>query len=64
LGQLEKLGYSGRSLQRYRTIWQRLIAFSHQEDLGDTFSEDLAVRFVDAYRIGADETPAHRCSCY
>jgi integrase len=56
LDQLEKLDYSRRSLRRYRTIWQRLIAFAHQEALGDTFSEDLAVRFVEAYRIGADET--------
>ena len=56
LGQLEKLGYSGRSLRRYRTIWQRLIAFTHQGDLGDVFSEDLAVRFVEAYRIRADDT--------
>ena len=55
LDQLEKLGYSRRSLRRYRTIWQRLIAFSHQRDLGDTFSEDLAVRFMDAYRLRADE---------
>ena len=34
LDQLEKLGYSRRSLRRYRTIWQRLIAFSHQEGPG------------------------------
>ncbi len=56
LGQLEKLGYSRRSLRRYQTIWQRLIAFAHQGDLGEAFSEDLAVRCVDAYRIRADET--------
>ena len=55
LDQLEKLGYSRRSQRRYRTIWQRLIAFSHQRDLGDTFSEDLAMRFMDAYRLRADE---------
>ena len=50
------LGYSRRSLRRYRTIWQRLIAFAHQEALGDTFSEDLAVRFLEVYRLRADET--------
>jgi site-specific recombinase XerD len=56
LVQLQKLGYSRRSLRRYRTIWQYLIAFSHQRDLGDTFSENLAVRFVDVYQIRDDET--------
>jgi len=56
LGQLEELGYSRRSLRRYRTIWRHLIAFAHQEALGDMFSEDLAVRFVEAYRLRADET--------
>ena len=56
LDRLENLGYSRRSLRRYRTIWQHLIAFSHQRDRGDPFSEDLAVRFVDAYRIHADES--------
>jgi len=55
LDQLEKLGYGRRSMRRYRTVWQRLIEFAQQSDLGDTFSEELAVRFVDAYRIGADE---------
>ena len=56
LGQLEKLRYSRRSLRRYRTIWRHLIEFSHQRELGDEFSEDLAARFVDAYRIRDDET--------
>jgi integrase len=55
LAQLEKLGYSRRSQRRYRTIWRHLIAFADQEALGDTFSEDLAVRFVEAYRLRADE---------
>jgi hypothetical protein len=56
LDQLQKLGYSRRSLRRYRTIWQRLIAFTHQKALGSAFSEDVAVRFVEAYRVRADET--------
>jgi site-specific recombinase XerD len=56
LDQLQKLGYSRRSLRRYRTIWERLIAFAHQEGLGDKFTDDLAVRFVEAYRVRADET--------
>jgi len=56
LGQVEKLGYSRRSQRRYRTIWRHLIAFADQEALGGTLSEDLAVRFVEAYRLRADET--------
>ncbi len=56
LGQLEKLGYSSRSLRRYHTIWRHLIAFAQQEALGGTFSEDLAGRFVDAYRLCVGET--------
>jgi hypothetical protein len=51
LEQLKKLGYSARSLRRYRTIWQHLIAFSQQKDLGDTFTENLAGHFIDAYGI-------------
>ena len=59
LGQLEKLRYSRRSLRRYRTIWQHLIAFSVQENLGNEYSEELGARFVDAYRIrdGEDIKP-------
>ncbi|MEA2080795.1 MAG: hypothetical protein U9P00_13265 [Pseudomonadota bacterium] len=55
LKQLEKLGYSRRSLRRYRTIWQHLIALSRQQNFGDAYSDDLAVRFVDAYRIREGE---------
>lgn len=51
LVQLEKLGYSRRSLRRYRTIWGHLITFSVRENLGNEYTEDLAARFVDAYRI-------------
>ena len=51
LSHLEKLGYSRRSLRRYRTIWQHLIAFSRQNHLGDQYSEELAARFVDIYRV-------------
>ena len=45
MGQLEQLGYSRRSLRRYRTILEHLTEFSRRERLGDTFSEDLAARF-------------------
>ena len=51
LSQLEKLRYSRRSLRRYRTIWQHLVAFSREMNLGGEYSEDLAARFSDAYRM-------------
>jgi site-specific recombinase XerD len=55
LHQLEQLGYSRRSLNRYRTVWRHLTEFARQHTLGETFSETLAARFVDAYRIRAGE---------
>lgn len=49
--ELEKLRYSRRSLRRYRTIWRHLVAFSRQMKLRREYSEDLAARFSDAYRM-------------
>jgi site-specific recombinase XerD len=58
LGELERLGYCRRSRNRYRAVWQHLIEYSGRNKLGDKFSGDLAVRFVEAHRDGADmETP-------
>ncbi len=51
LVELEKLGYSRRSLRRYRIIWQHLIDFSVQENLSDEYTENLGVRFIEAYQI-------------
>ena len=51
LTELRKLRYSRRSLRRYRTVWLSLAAFSRQTNLGGEYSEDLAARFCDAYRI-------------
>ena len=55
LGELEQLGYSRRSRNRYRAIWEHLIEFSRQKKLGDEFSGDLAARFVEEYRVGDEE---------
>jgi site-specific recombinase XerD len=60
LGHLEKLGYSRRSLRRYRTIWNQLIAFSREHDLGEHYSSKLAERFVEAVRP-PDGLPLDRC---
>ena len=43
LGEIERLGYSRRSRNRYRAIWEHLIEFSDRNELGDEFSGDLAV---------------------
>ena len=48
---LERLGYSRRSLRRYRTVWNRLVVFARENDLGDCYSPELAERFVDVWRL-------------
>ena len=55
LGEVERLGYSRRSRNRYRTTWEHLIEFSCQKGLGDQFSSELAVRFLEEYRLTGDE---------
>jgi hypothetical protein len=55
LGELKQVGYSRRSWDRYRAIWQHLVEFAHQQQLGDEFSAPLAARFVEAYRTGEVE---------
>src|SRR5262245_13354491 len=58
LGELDRLGYSRRSRNRYLAVWQQLIEFCDRNKLGAEFSGDLAVRFLDEHRGGADmETP-------
>ena len=51
LAEIERLGYSKRSRHRYRAIWQQLIEFSRQKELGDHFSADLAARFLQEYSV-------------
>jgi len=49
--EIERLGYSRRSRNRYRAIWKHLIEFSRQKNLGNKFSADLAARFLEEYRV-------------
>jgi hypothetical protein len=51
LGELERLRYSRRSLQRYWTVWRHLVALSHEMSLGDEYSNDLAAQFCNAYQM-------------
>jgi len=55
LGEIERLGYSRRSRNRYRAIWEHLVEFSDRRELGDEFSGDLAVRFLEKYRVADEE---------
>ena len=48
LRELERLGYSKRSLRRYRTIWKHLLAFAQHHGFEDRYSQELAARFIDA----------------
>jgi integrase len=59
LGELERLGYSRRSRNRYRAVWQHLIEYCDRNKLGDEFSGDLAVRFLEEHRVDEYmETPS------
>ena len=55
-GEIERLGYSRRSRGRYRAIWEYLIEFSHQNELGDEFSVDLAARFLQEYGVRDEQS--------
>lgn len=61
LDRLKQIGCSKRSLRRYQTIWEHLIEFSHQKQLGDEYSENLATRFIGEYRLkeGEDVKPRY-----
>ena len=51
LGEIERLGYSRRSRNRYRAIWNQLLDFSQRQELGDEFSADVAARFLEEYHV-------------
>ncbi len=55
LGAIDQLGYSRRSRNRYRAIWEHLIEFSDRKELGDEFSGDLGARFLEEYPAGNEE---------
>lgn len=55
LGEIERLGYSTRSRNRYRAVWQHLVEFSDRSERSDEFSGELAVRFLQESRVGDGE---------
>src|SRR5256714_6321295 len=56
LGEIERLGYSRGSRDRYRTTWKQLIEFSQRKELGDEFSADLVARFLEECRVRDQQT--------
>ena len=55
LAEIERLGYSRRSRNRYRATWDQLIEFADRGDLGDEFSEDLVAQFIEKHRFSGGE---------
>lgn len=55
LGEIERLGYSRRSRNRYRAIWEHLIEFSCRKGLGGQFSGESVARFLEEYRFTGEE---------
>jgi site-specific recombinase XerD len=56
LGEIQRLGYSRGSRDRYRTTWKQLIEFSQRKELGDEFSADLVARFLEECRVRDQQT--------
>ena len=46
LSEIERLGYSRRSRNRYRAIWEHLIAFSNRNELGDEFHQQTTSALI------------------
>jgi site-specific recombinase XerD len=57
LCEVERLGYSRRSRNRYRAVWEHLIEFSRRKELGDEFSPNLAARFLEEYLLSHGDGP-------
>jgi len=55
LGEIKRLGYSRRSGNRYRAIWEHLIEYSCRKRLGHQFSGELVARFLEEYRLTGGE---------
>jgi hypothetical protein len=58
IAEVDRLGYSRRSRNRYRATWEHLVAFADRERLGDALSDDVLARFLAAYRVGDGEVAA------
>ena len=57
LREIERLGYSRRSQNRYRAIWTHFIEFSDQRKLEEQFSGRVAAQFVEEYAAEGVDHP-------
>ncbi|MDT7814958.1 MAG: hypothetical protein QOJ42_4874 [Acidobacteriaceae bacterium] len=55
VSELERLGYSRRSLGRYRTVWRHFVAFCLDMNVRDEYCEDLVVKFYNRHRMQEGE---------
>jgi integrase len=55
VSELERLGYSRRSLNRYWTVWRRLAAFCPNMNVIDEYCEDVVVKFYSVYGMQEGE---------
>jgi site-specific recombinase XerD len=51
LVEIERLGYSRKSRNRYRATWDHLVEFAHRKQFADEFSAELVARFLEEYRV-------------
>jgi site-specific recombinase XerD len=58
LNELNRLGYSRRSIRRYRLVWEKLIIFSEKSESGNTLSENLAESFIKDNQAEESYLPA------
>jgi integrase len=55
LKEIERLGYSRRSRNRYQAVWEHFAAYCKLNKHGSQFAGELAVRFLDEYRVADGE---------
>jgi len=55
LKRLTVLGYSRRSLYRYRTVWMHLVRFAAENNADEVLSADLLTRFVQEHSVPDSE---------
>jgi site-specific recombinase XerD len=51
VSELERLGYSRRSLNRYCAVWRHLVAFRVDTNVMDEYCKDIVVKFYSRYRM-------------
>ncbi len=55
LCKLQTLHYDGRSMRRYQSVWNRLVKFAKQNNFKNKLTENLIIKFLEAYDIKSGE---------